>query len=226
MPTAEEELNSAFRKVGREYGYESVSAEFTDFKEFKVQWSRSYKFAHFKVSDYLGDAPMEVFTGLANTLFAKIAGTEEVPYSKTMREWVLSPTFSRNKRPIYIERSGSITGSPVGNERDLQDSVDRLAAMGLVDPEENFQVSWNTDTNRKAASSSLLMRLIAVSSVLDDADIPDFVIDYAVYSQYLKIVKGAQVFGFTTEVYTRDEERRFGKYKEAERMLDKMSLRL
>ena len=68
------------------------------------------------------------------------------------------------------------------------------------------------------------MRLIAVSDVLDDAEIPDFVVDYAVYSQYLKIVKGAHVFGFTTEVYTRDEEKRFAKYKEAERMLNKMSL--
>ncbi len=226
MDISTEVLEAAFRKVGRGYGYESVSAEFTDFREFKVQWSRSCRYAHFRVSDYLSDAPQEVFEGLANTLFAKIAGKEEVPYSKTMREWVLSPAFSENKRPTYIERSDGITGCPEGEERDLMDSVDRLVEMGLIDPDEDFVVSWNEDEKRKAASSSLLMRLIAVSSKLDDAEIPDFVVDYAVYSQYLKIVKGARVFGFTTEVYTRDDERKFGKYKEAERMLDKMYMHL
>lgn len=219
-------MNAAFRKVGREYGFENVSAEFTDFGDFKVQWSRSYRFAHFRVSDYLDDAPKEVFEGLAATLFAKIAGKEEVPYGKRMRDWVLSPDFSKNRRQTYIERSTGITGESKGNERDLQDSVDRLAEMGLIDPSENFQVSWKLGDRQKAASCSLLMRLIAVSEKLDDAELPDYVVDYAVYSQYLKIVKGAQVFGFTTEVYTREEERKFGKYREAERLLGKMALTL
>ena len=57
MDMATEVLEAAFRKVGRGYGYESVSAEFSDFREFKVQWSRSYRYAHFRVSDYLSDAP-------------------------------------------------------------------------------------------------------------------------------------------------------------------------
>ena len=221
-------VTQVFAGVGKKYGYDSVTAEFTDFKEFKVQWSRSYKFANFRVSDYLEDAPAEVLEGLAATLFAKISGMQDEPYSKAMREWVLAPEFSQKHRPIYIERSKGLTGVAEGNERDLAESFVRLEEAGLVDHDaaQHMMVCWNVDDRRKAAASSLLMKVISVSDVLDDADIPDFVVDYAVYTQYLKILKGAVVFGYSTEVYTRDEETKFAKYKEAERFLDKLNLGL
>lgn len=222
-----EKANDAFQKVGAEYGYDTVSVEFVAFKEFKVQWSRSYKYAHFRLSDYLKDAPSEIFESLAYTIYAKIAGKEEVPYSKTMRTWALSPEFSESKRPVYISRSRNFVTETEGKERDLNDSFDRLKEMGLIEDASNIRMVWVKDSRSgKAASCSVLMRLIAISDALDDADIPDFVIDFAIYSQYLRIVKGAEVFGITGEVYTREEERKFEKYREAERMLDKLSLYL
>ena len=225
--TALESLNGAFQKVGKQYGFDNVSAEFTPFKDFKVQWTRSHRMAHFRVSDYMEDAPPEAFDALATTLFAKIEGKNEVPYKKGLRDWVLSPQFADRKRYRYIHRARNVTGSPVGFERDLRDSFQRLADMGLVDTSKGVAAIWSTDSNSsKAASSSVLFKLIVVSNQLDDLNIPDFVLDYAVYCQYLRIVKGAEVFGFTTEVYTREDEKRFEKYHEAERMLDKMSLYL
>ena len=221
-------LVAAFQDVGvKQYGYEYVTAEFSVFKDFKVQWSRSLRVIRFKVSDYLEDAPYAVFESLAQTLFARIQGKEEVPYKRAMREWVLSPKFSESKRFRYINRSSTITGSTRGYERDLKDSIDRLVEMGLIDRDSGIAVSWSLDGDSpRAASCSVLFKLIVVSRQLDDLNIPDFVVDYAVYSQYLRIVKGAEVFGFTTEVCSRDEEKRFEKYYEAERLLDKMSLYL
>ena len=225
--TKADELNRAFQKVGKQHGYESVSAEFAVFKDFKVQWSRSYRYISFKVSDYMEDAPYDAFEALAGTLFAKIERREEVPYKRAMRDWVLSPEFSANKRFKYIHRSRNVTGTPVGYERDLRDSLKRLKEMGLIEGDEGIELSWTSDgNNQRAASCSVLFRLIVVSNQLDDRNVPDFVVDFAVYSQYLKIVKGSEVFGFTTEVYTREEERKFEKYHEAEKMLDRMSLYL
>ncbi len=225
--TALEDLNRAFQKIGKQYGYETVTAEFAVFKEFKVQWNRTYKYISFKVSDYMEDAPYDAYESLAGTLFAKIDGREEVPYKRAMRDWVLAPEFSRNKRYKYIHRARNVTGSPRGFERDLGDSVRRLQEMGLIDGDAGIELSWTSDGNtQRAASCSVLFRLIVVSNQLDDLNIPDFVVDFAVYSQFLKIVKGAEVFGFTTEVYTREDEKKFGRYREAEKMLDKMSLYL
>ena len=222
-----EAMTAAFQDVGRKFGYEYVTAEFGTFRDFKVQWSRSYKMIRFRVSDYMEDAPYEAFESLAGTLYARIEGREEVPYKKAMREWVLSPQFAERKRFRYINRSRNITGTAQGYERNLNDSVDRLVEMGLINRSKGVEVSWTVDgSSPRAASCSVLFKLIVVSNQLDDLNIPDFVVDYAVYSQYLRIVKGAEVFGFTTEVYTREEEKRFEKYHEAERMLDKMSLYL
>lgn len=225
--TAAEDLNRAFQKVGLKYGFESVTAEFAVFKEFKVQWNRAYRFISFRVSDYMEDAPYEAYEALAGTLFAKIEGREEVPYKKAMRDWVLAPEFSASKRYKYVHRARNITGSPAGYERDLRDSLKRLQEMGLIENDAGIELTWTSDGNTpRAASCSVLFRLIVVSNQLDDLNVPDFVVDFAVYSQYLKIVKGAEVFGFTTEVYTREEEKKFEKYRDAEKMLDKMSLYL
>lgn len=227
MSTGLEDANMTFQKVGKEYGYDTVTVEFIAFKEFKVQWSRGCRFIHFRLSDYLRDAPREVLEGLASTIFSRISGKEEIPYSKAMRDWALAPEFSETRRPTYRNRSRNISDTPQGNERNLLDSVDRLVAMGLIEEDANFELVWaKGDKTNKAASCSVLMRLITVSDKLDDANLPDFVIDFAIYSQYLRIVKGAEVFGITTEVFTREEERKFEKYREAEKMLDKMCLYL
>lgn len=222
-----EETNRAFQKVGEEYGYTSCTVEFIAFKDFKVQWSRSSKFVHFRLSDYLEDAPEEVFEGLARTLFSKIVGKDDVPYSKAMREWVLNPEFSVSKRPIYKDRALYIKDTQSGNEKNLNDSVERLIEMGLVDKDADFEVIWTSnDRTERAASCSVLMRLITVSDRLDDSRVPDYALDFTIYSQYLRIIKGSEVFGITAEVYTREDERKFKQYREAERVLDKMSLYL
>ena len=59
MSTTEEILNETFKKVGNDFGYET-SAEYAAFRDLKVRWQRSYKWADFQVSDYLRDAPEEV----------------------------------------------------------------------------------------------------------------------------------------------------------------------
>ena len=227
MSTSADRLSEAFRKVGEKYGYDNVNADFTTFREFKVQWQRSYKWASFRVSDYLMEADDSVMEGLAETLFSRITGREETPYDENMRNYVLNPDFCRFKRPVYLKRSRNLTRTSVGMERDLEDSLKRLVDMGLVPEDTDIEVVWATDSKiRRAASCSVLMRLVSLTDNLDDSEIPDFVVDYCVYTQCLRIIHGAENFGKNTEIYTREDERKFPKYKEAERLLDKMCLYL
>ena len=118
---AEEILRTKFRDIGKEYGFDKVDAEFVAFKEFKVRWQRSYKWADFKVSDYLADAPPEVIDGLCNSLFSKIMGEEE-GYSQEMCDWITAPEFSENKQPLYLKRSRNLTRSSKGEFRDLDEA--------------------------------------------------------------------------------------------------------
>ena len=70
--TAEETMNESFRTIGKKYGYDKVDAEFVAYRDFKVRWTRSYKWADFQVSDYLMDAPSVVYDGLAEALFSNV----------------------------------------------------------------------------------------------------------------------------------------------------------
>lgn len=68
------------------------------------------------------------------------------------------------------------------------------------------------------------MRLISISDELDSQDVPDYLVDYAVYCQYLRIIHGARTFGVSDDINTRDDERKYPRYREAENLLDKMCL--
>ena len=78
----EQKLTNSFSKVGKEYGYDCVTAEFSEFKEFKVKWTRSCGWAEFKISDYLKDAPVNVIEGLAETIFLRISRKSSKGYPR------------------------------------------------------------------------------------------------------------------------------------------------
>ena len=189
METTTETLANIFQTVGKEYGFDKVAADFVAFKEFKVRWSRSYKWADFHVSDYLSDAPCEVIKGLAASLFGKITG-EDGGYSDEMCKWITSPEFSEYKQPVYLKRSRNLTRSPKGEAKDLETSYDRLVEMGLAEKDSALHLTWTKEANvRKIGHCSVLMKVITISSVLDTDMIPDFVLDYCVYHElcHLKI---------------------------------------
>ena len=219
-------MAETFRSVGEKHGYENVNAEFVAFKHFKVQWQRSYRWISFRVSDYLADAPGCVLHDLAETLFSKIEG-KDVEYSEAMREWVLDESFCREKRPIFIKRGRYLSRGPVGKQRDLSDSLNRLEDAGLIERGSDIQAVWNHDYRSDlAASYSVLMRTIMVSESLDNADIPDFVLDYVIYRQCLMIKEGIQSFGRSDTCDISGDEKLFERYQDAERMLNKLCLAL
>ena len=220
-------LNKVFVEKGKEYGYDTVSAEFVAFKEFKIQWQRSYRWASFRVSDYLQDANEEILSSLASTLFGKIHGEKNVPYSDEMKSWATNKKFSEKNRPTFIKRAKNLLQNKEGDHKNLKESFLRLKEMELVDDEDDIELIWMVDNRtRKAASCSVLMKLIMVSEIMDKKDIPDYVLDYIIYIQYLRIRTGAEYFG-TTEEYNSDVDRiYFDKYKEAEAMMDMFDLNI
>lgn len=67
-------LNRALQNAGRRNGFEDIQAEFAAFRDFKLKWTRSYRWISFEVSDYLRNAPEDVMDSLAETMFAKMRG--------------------------------------------------------------------------------------------------------------------------------------------------------
>lgn len=224
---AKEMLNEVFSNVGKHYGYANVSADFVAFKQFKVQWQRSYNWISFRISDYMVDAPENVMEDLANSLFEKISG-QKGQYSSGMRDWVLSDEFSISKRPTFIKRGRYLSSGSEGEYKDLDDAIGRLVANGMLPYDHNIAAVWNRDTRTDlAATYSVLMRTIMVSSALDEPDTPDSTLDYVIYNQYLRIKENARVFGTDEEPKKNfDEDLSFPGYMDAENELDRLCLAL
>ena len=203
----QEELNEIFQKEGKENDYETVGAEFMAFKEFKVRWQRSYRWAEFKVSDYFQDAPAEVVESLARTLFSRIAGKDDIPYTAEMCQWITSDRFVEEKQPIFLKRSRNITRNPTGKHKDLDASYDRLIGMGLVKKDPRIFINWMKNSeNRKVGNVSVLMKVISMNPALDDPQCSDQLLDYCLFHELNHIEAGfdAEGKGKTLEIISRD----------------------
>lgn len=226
MTTANDILTESFGTVGKKYGYDNVTAEFVAIKDFKVKWQRTYKWADFKVSDYLLEAPRKVLDDLAETLFRKISGSE-ANYSTDLKEYVTSEKFLREKQPVYLRRSKKITKNEVGSAKNLRDSFNRLMEMGLVEDDENIVLSWTKENLfKKSGYCSALMKVIVISSTFDDEIVDDYVLDFVVYHHYLVMTEGKKNFGKGTELYVDDLEDKYPEHVNAKKMLAKLNIYL
>ena len=216
-------LSEIFAEEGRQYGYDTITAEFMAFKEFKVNWQRTYLWADFKVSDYLEDAPEQVVRDLAHTLFARMDG-EIVPYSPAMTEWVCRPEFSKTYQPIYIRRSRNIAKGD-GTYKSLEESYNRLISMGLVERDETISMNWmkpSATNPRRAGTSSVLMRCLSINNNLDNANVPDIALDFALYHYLCVINAGFNLTGDGFSDKVREMDDRFPNRKDAANELNKL----
>jgi len=225
--SATETLNESFQTVGREYGYDSVTAEFSEFKEFKIKWRRSCGWAEFEVSDYLIDAPPDVMKGMADTIFSKICRRTRKNYPKEMLDWVSSDDFVERKQPLYLMRSRTVTRAACGEHVDLDAAYRRLADMGLVNFDDKLKITWTKQPyTHRVGYCSVLMKVIIISSILDSPAIPTVVSDYALYHELIHLSKGFDPFGQRHGIDFRVLEHLYPMRDEAEAWLKKLNLTL
>jgi len=220
-------LNKAFSTVGKEYGYDSVSAEIVEFKEFKLKWRRSCGWIEFEVSDYLKNAPQNVIEGVARTIFSRISGSSSREYPKNMEEWLTNDEFVKANRSTYLRRSRNLTGSAEGRCRDLTESYNRLVEQNLVPKMDDIVFTWTRGANiKRIGYCSVLMRVIAISSVFDTETIPEFVLDFIVYHEMLHMTRGFDPLGKLHDAEFQADERKYPMKAESEEWLRRLKMHL
>lgn len=184
------ELTRLFAAAGARHGFDDVRAEFAAFQEFKVRWTRNYRWATFEVSDYLIDSPPEVMSALANTIFSKILG-EDMPYPDIVCNWLTSEGFVRSKQQTYIRRFTGFMTDPSGRVRNLEESRRRLEDRGLLVRDPDAVIGWiKSGTSRAVGRSSILMKVVAISTTIDDDEVGEDLFDYCVFSQLARVGMG------------------------------------
>lgn len=187
-----EMLNRAMRNAGIRNGYEDITAEFSAFRDFKLKWTRSYKWISFEVSDYLRNAPQNVIESLAETVFAKIGGQDKAEYSEEVCEYLSSERFLRDNQDLFLKRFRGISQTPCGENVDLAEVYMRLVDRGLAKRDPSLVIRWGASnrTDCRIGHSSVLMKTIIVNPKLDSEDISENALDYALYTQVCRVNLG------------------------------------
>ncbi len=184
------DLAAMVTTLGKKYGYEQSVASFVPIRDFKVRWTRTFKWISIEICDYLADAPEEVIKSLLTTIFKRISGEDEAEYGPDVVSWLTSESFIREKQPVYISRTKGLS-SPRGACKDLRESYDRLAAKGLAEPDPAIYIGWGKFPDSYAVGrSSIVTKVISMSDMLDSADIDDALLDYCLYSQLMRLKMG------------------------------------
>lgn len=186
-------ISEVFKNIGQTYGYKQVNADFSHQPQFSVKWERSFDYIDFRVSDYLRDAPVEVWEDLAKTIFRQLTSTSGISYEGALPRFVTAPEFSQKNRATFIRRKGyeyDTTGR-------FDDRVAHLVSIGLLPEDHNIEVVLDLDDSYSTSQVSVLFRTIAINYELEDAS--DEALDAIIYYCYLVIEEQTRVFGTQEE---------------------------
>lgn len=181
----------------------------------------------FKLNEALLAAPDDAVAGIVGILLCKIEGVRESKVdplaARAYHDYMVQdrPRIGRKSRK-HIE--------PVGHHRSLLESYLRVTLdMDLVVPD-TPTLSWSKEVSRRRFGHwDPEHKAIVVSQILDDPNVPEFVLDYVVYHEILHIIHPVKMgSGSKRRVHTatfRRDERKFPQWKEAEAWINKLARR-
>ena len=214
------ELTRIAKTVGARFGYDEVEAGFSPYRDFKIRWTRSYKWIEFEVSDYLSDAPEDVIEALMDTVFCKIRGDACAPYPESVVEYITTPGFVERHQPTFLRRFRTLDTIAIGWVRE---SVARLRDMGLEVPTDiAFGVDRAVRDRVQAGKASVLMRVVAMNHRVES--LPEAARDYAVWAQVAYIAMGFNPTGERRQEQYEALLNQFPGREEAERVLRRAGL--
>ncbi len=226
---ADRQMADIFKAVGKAHGYETVKAHYVALKNFKIRWTRvaNKDYIDIEVSDYIKGAHPDIITIIAESVFLRME-KGAAPYSEELSKWALSYDFIKEKQPIYISRCSDLAKTTKGKCKDLDASFDRLVAMGLIETDMRPYMSWTVNGLMwKCGYCSSMMNVIAISSYFDADQIPDYLLDYVVYAEWLRLSEGRKCFGYGVDnSYIEEMLEKFPQAEASKKLLKKVNMYL
>lgn len=223
----EDLLDVTFKTMGTAYGYDQVRVDYASYKEFKSTWQRLGRMVTFEISDYLGAARPEVLGDFAQALYERIEKrTPGCIYSPRLKAYLESDDFVLRNQATYVGRSRNLTKAALGRHFDLQETYRRLVDSGTVSPSKNVSLHWTKSGNRmRVGYCSVLMRVVAISSLLDNEKVPEFVHEYVLYHELLHLEDGLSDGHRHHPPEFKVREQQHPRWKESEEWLRKLAAR-
>ena len=183
-----------------------------------------------RLSDILRDAPRQVHQALAFILVAKLFNKQVTSeYEALYREYAYQPQVLRASDIARRQRGRKMLNGAKGRVYDLDKIFTRVNRRYFNGTLHRPSLSWSARrTKRILGHHDAVHDAIIISRSLDQADVPEFLVEYVLYHEMLhikhrpRIVDGRRLFHTTA---FRADEQRFARFDEAMDWFDKFARR-
>ncbi|HZM88141.1 MAG TPA: M48 family peptidase [Blastocatellia bacterium] len=182
-----------------------------------------------RVSDILNGSPREVLFALACILVAKLYRLKaSKTHERVYKQHTLDAPILNASQAVRRRRGYKMTSSSRGKVYDLADLFSELNTRYFGGAIARPMLSWSQKpTRRVLGHHDHIHQAIIISSTLDNASIPRFVVEYVLYHEMLHVKHPARIVSGRTVYHGRafrDEERRYERFEEALKWLEKVAV--
>lgn len=228
--SSEESVAEMFERVFRRMKPRTEPPEFSvRFKPYanmdsKIRLEEGHHRISVQISDQLEQAPVEVQESLARVLLGKLyrkpAPPEEV---ERYRRFANREDVRLRALEMRRKRGRKYIVEPRGAAHDLDALFDRLNRTYFEGEMKKPALGWSLRGSRRLLGHyDPAHHAIVVSRLLDDDRVPEYVVEYVLYHEMLHLKHPVEYRDRRRCVHSpafKAEERRFPKYREANRFL-------
>jgi hypothetical protein len=218
----------AFHHLGGKRTVPGIDARFYPYAGLRHTIRIRSGHVYVRLSDISKDFPPDVMRALAFVLVARLLG-KKVPevHDRAYREHSLKPEVMRLSDIARRHRGRKMISSSRGNTYDLEKMFSKLNRRYFDSSLEKPTITWSQRKTRSILGHhDRVHETITISKSLDSPQVPDWFVEYIVYHEMLHIKHEARMINgrrfYHTEAF-RSDERRFARFDEAQRWLEKIA---
>jgi hypothetical protein len=207
--------------------------------EVRVTWRRAAGMNHsirlrdghlqVRLADLLEDAPPAVLESLALILMAKLFGCRPpAPATARYRRHLATPAVQHRMLLARQARGRKRAGPAAGAVYDLEALFTELNLAYFGNRLPRPRLGWSRNHARRTLGHyDAAHHAIVISRVLDDAQVPRYLLEYVLYHEMLHLKHPVAIAGGRRTVHSkafREEERRFPRYQQARKAMKTLHL--
>ncbi|MGC9347253.1 MAG: hypothetical protein ACP5JG_03860 [Anaerolineae bacterium] len=169
------------------------------------------------------DAPDHTLTALMREAFRIGSDVDR----DALKRYAASPDYAEVQMALVSATPTDISATAQGVCHDLQEAFDRVNETYFEGEQSLPRLAWSeVHTYRKFGHYDSTRDVLMISTTLDAYDVPEYVVDFAVYHELLHRELGVRRVNGRRRIHTpkfREREREFQHYDEAQAVLTRLS---
>jgi hypothetical protein len=222
---------SAFEKLDRQKRRSpEVSVEFYPYVGLRHTIRIREGTVFVRLSDLSKQAAPAIHEALAFVLVSKLLRRPAPEtYSQIYRNYAAEPEIGERANNSRKLRGRKITTAPRGAVYDLEEIFRQINKTYFQNRLKQPVLSWSqTRTRRVFGHQDAVHDTIIISRTLDDRRVPEFVVEFVLYHELLHVVHPTRIVNGKRRIHSaafRRDERKFFRFEEAEKWLEKLATR-